>query len=456
MVISVNGFSRSTTSADSNLLDRLSALLPEVRSNPEAKARFEYVRDMASAALARTNHRIGYYEHLRLQYERAALHLTASPIRSELLERLKRDLARGDREATEQTIDVNEFPWQQTGHRPFTESTDWRIRFGKWAAPLPRLVELGAGDEEFRPCVANDVPAVLFFSGNRQAYVGLEHEPASRYFGQELATLAEAYVLRAAKTARTILPLSANARTRIVAPVYGALDSRHEQRLIHFAVSQDPYFVHPSIRATATDLARFLFFVQRADGSWIPKSEAELAAAPRLRVVTHSYGSTAFVQCLTFIRTHAESAGIRRASLDSYFARSVCVHLGGYRLDPPAGPGPAYHCVTSVLDEIALGSPEANARYTSPVVLPQQVWQSFTLADLRAIVSGNFAQVAILRNDLGSNLVLWTPVLPGPTCYDRAGLRIAEFESSNGHHLAGYVEAATTRMPALCALLKQE
>lgn len=456
MLSSVNGFSQSTVSARSNFLDRLDALLPEVRSRPRTRARFEYVRSMASAALARSANRIGYYEHLVLQYERAALHLNVSQVTSEILQQLRRDLASANRDEIEHAIDLRGFPWQQTGHRYFTESVDWRNQLSEQPTPLPHLVELRARDDQFRPCVVSDLPAVLFFSGNRQAYVGPEHEAASRFFGQELAPLAEAYVLRAAKAMRGLLGSHARAQTKIVAPVYGALASRHEQRLIHFAVSQDPHFVHPSIAATATDLARFLLMVPKTDGSWVPKSEAQIAATPRLRVVTHSYGSTAFVQTVTFLRSHAESLRIPRAWLDRYLARSVCVHLGGYRLDPLAGSGPAYHSVISPLDEIALGSPGANARYTSPVILPEQVWQSFTPGDLLAIVRADWDRVPILRQDLGSNLTLWTPVLPEPTCYDATERPVAEFESSNGHHIAGYSRGVAARMGELLALLSEE
>jgi hypothetical protein len=291
---------------------------------------------------------------------------------------------------------------------------------------------------------------VFVFSGNRQAYVGPEHEPASRFFGLDLQSLAESYVARAGHAVAAMLQ---SPGLKLVLPVYAALRSRHEQRLIHFALAEDTAFVHPSIIALAESVARTLLLTPSSEGGWVPKTDGELAATPAFRAVTHSYGSSALIQCVTRARQIGLALGISSSSLDRYFARGVCVQLGGYRLDMPPAAGPAHHCVISPLDEIALGSPEDAPRYTSPVVVPDWVWAELSEADLCRIADDDFVPLRAMHRPLRAGVELWAPFFAGPAVYDTAGAPVAEFESANGHHIGAYTECVRQRLPSLVSLL---
>lgn len=408
----------------SELSERALARLPaEHGLTPEARARRGFLAHImatsAQPASAR-RHRL----HLITQYARAA------PEASARVSQAKSALAENDLRAVDTLLPVTSYPWQREG-------------FAYWSDRNPetagaRLVELlPEQPNTLRRYTPDERPVVFFFSGNRQAYVGAEHEPASGFFGQDLQARASKYVAQCGRAVLRMLQQTALRDAKLVMPVYGALRSRHEQRLVHFALSQDPAFVHPSLRETADAL----FDALRA------------ACAQRgFRAVTHSYGSSAVVQCLTHLRERIQA----HDALARDVARGVCLQFGGYRLhDLPDDLAPHHHCVLSPLDEIALGSAGTEPRYTSPVQWPEHIWSSFGRDELAAMVRGDFERVPVSRTKIKPSVDLWCHVLEGMRAYDSAGKPIAVLEKANGHFLSGYTEAAAQRVPPFLEAFSQ-
>jgi len=408
----------------SELSERALACLPEDRGlTQEARARRAFLAHVmatsAEPASARRHRR-----HLITQYARAA------PEASATVSQAKNALADNDLRAVDTLLPVTSYPWQREGF------AYWSDLDAETAGA--RLVELLPDQSNtLRRYKPDERPVVFFFSGNRQAYVGAEHEPASGFFGQDLQARASRYVAQCGQAVLRMLRQTPLRNAKLVMPVYGALQSRHEQRLIHFALSQDPAFVHPSLLETADALFEALLAVCSQRG---------------FRAVTHSYGSSAVVQCLTHLR---ERAGAHN-ELARYVAQGACIQFGGYRLhDLPGDWAPHHHCVLSPLDEIALGSAGTEPRYTSPLQWPEQMWSSCGLDALAALVRGDFERVPVSRTTIKPGVDLWCTALEGMRAYDAAGKPIALLEKANGHFLSGYTEAATQRMPVLLEAFSQ-
>ena len=417
---------RSTTTATTHAAARLLEQLPaEHGLNAVARERRTCLAYRMTASVEpEAAQRYGV--HLITQCERAR-------VRPEWCEQARRDLALGARSALEKCLRLNEYPWQ-------------RAEFEHWSDREPasrgaRLMEFAPGRlDKLSRYVPDARPVVFFFSGNRQAYTGLEHELASRVYGQDLQALAESYVARCGSAVLQMLAETALRDAKLVMPVYGALRSRHEQRLIHFALKHDPNFIHPSIVEPAEALFRALF----------RQGDPHLTRAPHFRAVTHSYGSSALVQCLNYLRRRARDAGISQAALSRYFRAGVCIQFGGYRLlDLTTDLAPVYHCVLSPLDEIALGSDGAEPRYTSPVTWPNAIWSEFSREGLAHLVSGQFERVSVASLTVKAGVRLWCPALEGFRAYAAGGEPVAPLESANGHYLSAYTTVAASRVPEL-------
>jgi len=206
--------------------------------------------------------------------------------------------------------------------------------------------------------------------------------------------------------------------------------------------------VHPSIARTAEAWFRSAFLRSDATGTK-PKPKVDLASLPPFRAITHSYGSAAVVQLISYAKRRAREVGIAE-SVDRYFSKGVCVQIGGYRLwDLPTESAPSYHCVISPLDEIALGSPGSPPRYTSPLELPAAVWTRFTKDELARILEGEHSHIPVNRLSIKPGVELWSPVLPGFHAYDDDLKPVAILENANGHFLSAYVDCIVSRIPEI-------
>lgn len=372
---------------------------PAVSAQEVRGERRTYLQVLAARSAARQKSEWPWLTNLAVQLrraippdDRALQHLLAEGLRA--LNAQDADATRGNLFEC-----LEHFPWQRNGFGRWTDEPDWRQQFPQFDSDQLPIVRPGHDAVALEPAEALTSSDLIIIAGNRAHLSGVEWQDPL-FLGTKITSYAQRYTRRyLEELSQIFVGVEQDRWPSLVALTCNAIENRHENRLEHFKLYQEPSWTHPRLIPTALAIFRPVFSQITDDGDWIKKSDSEIDSAPAFRALTFSIGGTVAEQLFNEAVRIARQLGVAPEVSARYFQRCFGVYIGGYMANNIVTDLPIKrYLMVSFLDENVVGSPEVdgqaalrnNVHFTSPLQLPFDPWEHLAADDIDALSDGNY------------------------------------------------------------------